>query len=143
MGNDTRSSLRLIRSLPSGLGFRHPHGFRLTLHSLAVLLSCLSFVPFAFGFPQKEKPSDAPNAASSIAGNVSVITGQGQTNRLAGVGAKISEPNTGSALQSTLTDESGRFQFTHLTAGTYMLEVSADGFKPWAETIDLAESQTA
>lgn len=143
MGTDNRSSLRLFRSLPNELGFAHHRGFRPTWHFLAVLLSCLSFVPFAFGIPQKEKPSDAPNTASSIAGNVSVITGQGQANSLAGVSAKISEPNTGSTLQSTLTDVSGRFQFTHLTAGTYTLEVSADGFKPWAKTIELAQSQTA
>ena len=143
MGTDNRSSLRLFRSLPNELGVAHHRGLRPTWHFLAVLLSCLSFVPFAFGFPQKEKPSDAPNTASSIAGNVSVIAGQGQANSLAGVSAKISEPNTGSALQSTVTDESGRFQFAHLTAGTYTLEVSADGFKPWAKTIELARSQTA
>src|SRR5260221_3156083 len=143
MGTDNRNSLRLLRSLPSELGFSHHRGFRPTLHFLAVLLSCLSFVPSAFGFPQKEKPSDAPNAASSIAGNVSVITGQGQANNLAGVSAKISEPNTGAKLQSTLTDESGRFQFTHLTPGSYTLEVSANGFKPWARTIELGQSQSA
>ena len=66
------------------------------MHFLAVMLSCLSFVPVAFGLPQKEKPSGAPNTVSSLAGNVSVITGQGQANSLAGVSAKISEPNTGS-----------------------------------------------
>src|ERR1700730_3311120 len=143
MGTDNRSSLRQFRSLPSELGFARHRGLRATLHFLAVLLSCLSFVPLAFGFPQNEKSSDAQNAASSIAGTVSVVTGQGQGNSLAGVTAKLSEPKTGSTLHSTLTDESGRFQFTHLTAGTYTLEVSADGFKPWAKTIDLAESQTA
>jgi len=100
-------------------------------------------VPLSFGSPQNEKSSDAQNAASSIAGNVSVITGQGQVNSLAAVTAKLSEPSAGSAVQSTLTDESGRFQFTHLTAGTYTLQVSADGFKPWIKTIELAQNQTA
>jgi hypothetical protein len=69
--------------------------------------------------------------------------GQGQVNNLAGVTVKLSHPNTGSALQSTLTDESGRFQFAQLAAGTYTLEVSAEGFKPWVKTIALGQGQAA
>src|SRR5258708_36726864 len=136
-----RSSLKLLPSFPSGLGFAHDRGFRSILHFLAVLLSCLSFVPLSFGSPQSEKSSDAQNAASSIAGNVSVITGQGQVNSLAAVTAKLSEPSAGSAVQSTLTDDSGRFQFTHLTAGPYRLPVIPDRFKPWIKPTELPQSQ--
>src|SRR6267142_6988146 len=97
----------------------HDRGWKITLHFLVGLLSCLSIVPATFGFPQKAKTSDAQAAAAPIAGNVNVITGQGQVNNLAGVTVKLTEPGTGSTLQSTLTDESGRFQFTpQLLAGT-------------------------
>jgi hypothetical protein len=143
MGTMKRSSLKLLRSFPSKPGFAHDHGLKSILHFLAVLLTCLLFVPLAFGLPQKDKPGDVQTAAASLAGNVSVITGEGQANSLAGVSAKINDPNAGTTLQSTVTDESGRFQFAHLTAGTYTLEVSADGFKPWTKTIELARSQTA
>src|ERR1700680_76249 len=142
MGTNKRSSVRLLQSFPSEPGFANDRGFKSILGFLAVL-SYLSFVPLAFGLPQKDKPSDAQTAASSIAGNVSVTTSQGQVKSLASVGVELSEPNTGSTLQSTVTDESGRFQFAHLTAGTYTLEVSADGFKPWTKTIELPQSQTA
>jgi hypothetical protein len=38
---------------------------------------------------------------------------------------------------STLSDADGHFQFTGLSAGTYLLEVSQTGFKPFAATIVL------
>src|SRR5467141_767576 len=102
------------RRLPSLTERRYGHdrGCNITWHFLAGLLSCLSLVPAAFGFPQKAKTNDAQTAAAPIAGNVNVITGQGQVNNLAGVTVKLTEPKTGSTLQSTLTDEGGRYQFT-------------------------------
>jgi hypothetical protein len=125
------------------MGFGHDRGCKITLHFIAGLLSCFLSAQATFGFPQKEKSSDAQAAAVSIAGKVTVITGQGQVNNLAGVTVKLTEPSTGSALQSTLTDESGRFQFTQLVAGTYAIEVSAEGFKPWVKTMTLGQGQAA
>jgi hypothetical protein len=121
--------------------FSYVLGCKPAFHFLAVLLACLLFVPASFGFPQKAKTNDADRASSSITGNLSVITGQGEANNLAGIAVKLTDPSGGSALQSTPTDESGRFQFTHLASGTYALEVSAEGFKPWAKTITLSQGQ--
>src|SRR5258708_33188857 len=136
---------RAKRGLPSLTERRsgHDRARKITWHFLAGLLSCLSLVPVTFGFPQKAKTNDAQAAAAPIAGNVNVITGQGQVNNLAGVTVKLTEPKTGSTLQSTLTDESGRFQFTQLLAGTYTLEVSAEGFKPWVKTIAVGQGPAA
>src|SRR6266404_420688 len=133
------------RRLPSLTEQRsgHDRARKITWHFLAGLLSCLSLVPAAFGFPQKAKTNDAQTATSPIAGNVNVITGQGQVNNLAGVTVKLTEPGTGSTLQSTLTDEGGRFQFTQLLAGTYTLEVSVEGFKPWVKTIAVGQGPAA
>src|SRR5467141_1160811 len=133
------------RRLPSLTERRsgHDRACKITWHFLAGLLSCLSLVPVTFGFPQKAKTNDAQAAAAPIAGNVNVITGQGQVNNLAGVTVKLTEPGTGSTLQSTLTDEGGRFQFTQLLAGTYTLEVSVEGFKPWVKTIAVGQGPTA
>jgi hypothetical protein len=118
----------------------NPRG-RIALYFLTGFLSCFSLAPATFGFPQKAINSDAQAAASSIAGNVNVATGQDQVNSLADVTVKLSDPATQSTLQSTLTDEAGHFQFTQLAAGTYTLEASAEGFKPWVKTIALAQSQ--
>jgi hypothetical protein len=127
----------------TGPRFGHHRGSKTTLHFLMGVLSCLWLAPATFGFPQKAKSGDAQAATSSIVGDVNVITGQGQVNSLAGVTVKLSDPNTKSALQSTLSDESGRYQFTQLVAGTYTLEVTVEGFKPWVKTSALGQGQVA
>jgi len=116
---------------------------KIALYFLTGFLSCILLAPATFGSPQKAINSDTQAAASSIAGNVNVATGQGQVNNLADVTVKLSDAATQSTLQSTLTDETGHFQFTQLAAGTYTLEASAEGFKPWVKTIALAQSQAA
>src|ERR1700687_4101986 len=133
------------RQFPSlkGPAIGYDHGCKITLHFLAGLLSCLSFVHVTFAIPQKAKSDDAQAATSSIKGNINVITSQGQANKLSGVTVKLTEVRIGSALQSTLTDESGHFQFAQLAAGTYMLEVSAESFKPWNKTVALGQGQSA
>jgi hypothetical protein len=99
------------------------------------------FVPATFGSPQNVKNNDSQTPASSISGSVSVVAAQGQDHNLAGVAVKLVDPGTESTLRSNLTDENGRFQFTQLAAGTYTLEVSAEGFKPWVKTIVIAQGQ--
>ena len=113
------------------------------LYFAAGLLSCLTFARVSFGFPQKVKTNDTQGAPSSISGTVSVVTGGGQANNLTGVMVKLGGPSMESALQSTLTDEKGHFQFAQLVAGTYTLEVSAEGFRPWTKTITLEQGQAA
>jgi hypothetical protein len=141
-----RNNRTLWKRWPSFLTeprFAHGRGCNVAFHFLAGVLLCLSLGRVAFGFPQKAGTSDAQVATASIAGTVSVITGQGKANNLADVAVNLSGPSTGSTLQSTVTDESGQFRFTQLTAGTYTLEVSAQGFRAWAKTIAMEQSQVA
>jgi len=49
---------------------------------LAGLLSCLSFARVTFGFQQDAKSTDPQVAASSIAGSVNAVTGDGQMTTL-------------------------------------------------------------
>src|SRR5580704_11144592 len=141
-----RNNRTLWKRWPSFLTeprFAHGRGRNVAFHFLAGVLLCLSLGRVASGFPQKAGTSDAQGATASIAGTVSVITGQGKANNLADVAVNLSGPSTGSTLQSTVTDESGHFRLTQLTAGTYTLEVSAQGFRAWAKTIALEQSQVA
>ena len=110
---------------------------------LAGLSSCLLLAHATFGFPQKAKSNGAQAATSSITGNVTVLTGQGPGRNLAGVAVKLSGPSAGDALQSTLTDENGHYQFTQLAVGTYTLEVSAEGFRPSVKAVTLEPGQAA
>src|SRR5690348_7939404 len=112
--------------------FVHGCGCKIALSFLVGLLLCLSLAHVTFGFPQQANANDATAATSSVEGTVSVGTGQGQANNLAGLAVKLDGPNTASASQSRLTDDSGHFRFTQLAAGTYTLEVSVEGFKPWS-----------
>jgi hypothetical protein len=94
------------------VGFAHDGGCKITLHFLAGLLSCLLSAQVTFGLPQKAKSSEAPAAAASIAGKLTVMTGQGELNNLAGVVVKLSGASQGVAVQSTLTDDNGGYEFT-------------------------------
>src|SRR5260370_18376118 len=120
--NKRSPSERRLRS-QTELEFVQEWGWKISLHFLAGILSCLLSAQVTFGFPQKAKNGDSQTAAPSIAGKVAVITGQGQSqvNNLAGVAVNLSSPDAGFAVQSTLTDESARLQFTQLAAGTYTL----------------------
>jgi hypothetical protein len=134
------------RRLPSmrELGFAHERGCTITVHFLAGLLSCLLLARVTFAFPERAKSGDAQTAApSSIAGKVTVITGQGRVNNLAGVAVKLTGPSAELTLQPTLTDENGGYEFTQLATGTYTLQVSAEGFKPWVKAIALGPGQAA
>jgi hypothetical protein len=143
MRMNKRAILRRLRLFPAELGLGPVRGRKIALYFLAGLWASLSLARVTFGIPQKAKNSDEPVAASSIAGTINVVTGQGQARNLAGVTVKLGGPSGGSALQSTVTNESGHFQFVQLAAGTYTLEVAAEGFRPWSKTISLERSQAA
>ena len=100
----------------------------------------------AFGFPQRSPTNDSRAAAASIAGTVNVVTAQSQSSNLAGVLVKLTGPGRHPLLNLVnprLTDENGRFRFAQLMAGTYKLEISAEGFKPWSQTVELGQDQAA
>ena len=90
---------------------------KIPLHFVAGLLSCLAFAGVTFGSQQNAKSTDPQVAASSIAGSVNAVTGEGQMSNLADVTVKLSDPSAQFTPQSALTDEAGHFQFTQLPAG--------------------------
>jgi carboxypeptidase family protein/TonB-dependent receptor-like protein len=83
--------------------------------------------------------SNVPKA--SVTGRITVVSGEGVTNNLAGVTMKLRGPSGGPAPQSTVTDADGHYEFAHLAAGNYTLEATADGFKTWSAVITLGMDQ--
>ena len=49
----------------------------------------------------------------------------------------------GSTSKTTVTDSEGRYEFTHLAPGSYNLEASVEGFKPWTAAVTLGPRQVA
>ena len=78
---------------------------------------------------------------ASVTGKITVASGDGVSSALPGATLKLSGPPAGSPPQSTVTDADGRYEFTQLAPGSYTLEASAEGFKPWSATISLRTDQ--
>ncbi len=105
------------------------------------LLLALSFCAIAV-FAQQ--PGEDPQGlTASVTGKITVDTGEGSTNNLAGITVKLTGPAPASNSQLAATDGEGRYGFTHLAPGSYTLEVSVEGFKPWTVTATLGPRQSA
>ena len=85
--------------------------------------------------------ANANDAKASVTGRITTISGDGASNVLPGATVKLIGPAAGSAPLSTVTDAEGRYELTHVAAGAYTLEASADGFKTWSTTITLGGEQ--
>src|SRR5438874_6984191 len=95
-------------------------------------------------FPTLARQSQSANSTiskASVTGRITAVSGEGATNILPGVTVKLTGPSAGPAPQSTASDAEGHYELTHLAAGTYALEASTDGFKPWFATITLRTDQ--
>src|ERR1019366_7288368 len=89
-------------------------------------------------------PGPTPQApTASISGKVNVTSGANGTTHLAGITVTLAISASGAALQTTVTNGEGHYEFTHLPAGAYTLAVNQDGFKPWTAGVTLAEGQVA
>jgi hypothetical protein len=80
-----------------------------------------------------------PEAASaSVEGLVTVPSSQGQAAVVPGALVKLTASQASEAL-SVATDVDGRYRFSNLSPGSYTIEASLDGFKPFAEGIVLGQ----
>lgn len=80
------------------------------------------------------------SASAEIRGTVSYVDTHGEATNLGNIPVKLT-PSQGDPL-STATDNDGRFQFAGLSAGTYQLEVTITGFKPFAATVVLQSGES-
>jgi hypothetical protein len=106
----------------------------------AVALSALFFAVPGFARAGDSTPQAA---TASISGRVSVASSQGVSNNLSAITVKLTGPAPAVASQEEVSDTEGRFEFNRLTPGSYKLEVTVEGFKPWTATVALAAGEAA
>ena len=105
--------------------------------------SCLFLAVYTLS-PQTiaAQASDPESPAGEIRGAVTSISVQGDATALEGVLVNLSAGSHKPAPWSTLSDADGHFQFAGLSAGTYLLDVSQTGFKPFTATIVLQPKES-
>ena len=54
---------------------------------------------------------------------------------------KLSGPAPATTSQEAVSETDGRFEFTQLAPGTYTLQSTVEGFKPWSATVTLAAGE--
>jgi carboxypeptidase family protein/TonB-dependent receptor-like protein len=104
----------------------------------ALLFALLICVAPAFAGQAR---TGAQGATASIGGKVTAASGKNASNQLEGITVKLTATPSGSPTQTTFTDSEGRFEFSHLAAGNYNLEASAEGFQLWTAAVTLAPGQ--
>lgn len=80
---------------------------------------------------------------ASISGRVSVASAQGVSNNLSAITVKLTGPAPATTTQEEVSDGEGRYEFAHLVPGSYKVEITVDGFKPWSAAVKLVAGQAA
>jgi len=112
------------------------------LYSLRGALLFAILICTRHGFAQ-QPGATAQATSASVTGKVTAAAGQKTINNLAGISVRLTATSAGSTSKTTATDFEGRYEFTHLAPGSYNLEVSVEGFQPWAAVVTLGPGQAA
>lgn len=105
------------------------------------IVSIASLLFVCSTFAAQPQGANSGTAKGSIAGRITVVSGDGAADSLPGATVKLTGPSQGAATQSTVSDAEGHYEFTQLAAGSYTLEASADGFKTWSGTVTFGATQ--
>ena len=91
----------------------------------------------------RERDTDSPPQATtaSVSGRVSVASSQGVSNNLSSIAVMLMGPLPAATVQNQVSDAEGRFEFSRLVPGSYKLDVTVEGFKPWSSNVTLTAGQ--
>jgi Carboxypeptidase regulatory-like domain len=100
--------------------------------SLMVRLLLLMSIPMAGAATQLVRAQ-----ASTLQGTVTVSSTGVPGQALPGTTLNLTPSSSSQKTQSTVTNDQGEFRFTDLAAGTYILEASLSGFKPYSQHVTI------
>ena len=99
---------------------------------------CASVVAFVFGWAASARQQEDQQDTAVISGAISDSSGA----PVAGASVALMDDRGGS--ESTNADDKGHFKVSGLVAGTYIVTISADGFKPFEwDDLKLIDGATA
>jgi Carboxypeptidase regulatory-like domain len=119
-----------------------PHqAFQSASGALAAILLVWAWALTPRAFAQASSPE--PQAAQ-IGGVVTHVDVQGKAEPLEGIPVNLTATVENGKAQTALSGSDGRYQFTGLSAGKYLLQVSLTGFEPFTATVSVeaGESRT-
>jgi hypothetical protein len=120
--------------------------FAVTLNrgiTLFVASCVLVIAALLIGYPALAQDPAAKSSLpmGSISGSFTVVSGDGTKDAAPDVTVKLAGPSPNEVPQSTMTDAEGHYEFSLLSPGTYTLQATEDGFKPWTASVTLKPGQ--
>jgi outer membrane receptor for ferrienterochelin and colicin len=109
----------------------------LLLPTVYVALTLVGAAGLACGVSGDQRAQDR----CSLEGTVRLASQQGKALPVPGVLVKLTGVVPGSKVLSTTTDSDGQYRFDQLTAGTYAIEATLEGFEPFHETVTLRSAE--
>jgi hypothetical protein len=103
-------------------------------YPIAILLTLA-----AFASPSQSRPIDS--SAGSVHGTINVISPDGQSYGAPGAQVRLIGA-TRDALQLAIADHSGQYKFDNVPPGSYLLEVTLDGFEKLTRPITISAGET-
>ena len=110
---------------------------QLLLSAVYVALTLLGPGRLAYGVSVDQPIQDA----CSLQGTVRLASQQDKALPVPGVLVKLTGVAPGSKVISTATDADGHYRFNELTAGTYTVDATLEGFTPFHETVTLQSAE--
>lgn len=110
---------------------------------MALGIASLLVLACAASAPARQASQNPPSGTAYLSGRVGVASAQGVSNNLAAITVKLTGPAPATTSQETVSETDGRYEFNRLAPGTYKLEVTVEGFKPWSASVTLAAGEAA
>jgi hypothetical protein len=82
---------------------------------------------------------ETPQKRGGVKGTVSLVTESNEPPKAEGLLVELKPVGGGASSLTTVTDDSGHYEFKDVPAGGYVLQVQIEGFEPFSVTVQVAD----